>query len=58
MAKFDFSGTKGLEKCLEAVNCSNFEIPRYIDPKVDEAIRQRLPIRLPREAMEPGCGRW
>jgi len=25
MAKFDFSGTKGLEKCLEAVNCSNFE---------------------------------
>ncbi len=32
--------------------------PRYIDAKVDEAIRRRLPIRLPREAMEPGCGRW
>jgi len=32
--------------------------PTYIDPGADEAIRDRLPIRLPREVMEPGCGRW
>ncbi len=32
--------------------------PTYIEPQVDERIRQRLPIRLPREAMAAGCGRW
>jgi trimethylamine--corrinoid protein Co-methyltransferase len=32
--------------------------PSYVDPKADEAIRDRLPIRLPREAMTAGCGRW
>lgn len=32
--------------------------PAYIDAAADEAIRVRLPIRLPQEAMKPGCGRW
>ena len=32
--------------------------PNYIDPKVDAALRERFPIRLPREAMAPGNGRW
>ncbi len=32
--------------------------PEYIDARADAAIRQRFPIRLPREAMQPGCGRW
>jgi trimethylamine--corrinoid protein Co-methyltransferase len=32
--------------------------PEYIDPKVDEALRKRYPILLPRDAMAPDCGRW
>jgi trimethylamine--corrinoid protein Co-methyltransferase len=32
--------------------------PAYIDPKLDEEIRNRFPIVLPREAMQPACGRW
>jgi len=32
--------------------------PRYIEPGVDEEIRRRHPIRLPREAMTSSCGRW
>lgn len=32
--------------------------PDYIGREVDEKIRERFPIRLPREAMRPGCGRW
>ncbi len=32
--------------------------PRYIDGKTDETIRERFPIRLPREAIQPDCGRW
>jgi trimethylamine--corrinoid protein Co-methyltransferase len=32
--------------------------PEYIEPAVDEEIRRRYPIALPREAMTPDCGRW
>jgi trimethylamine--corrinoid protein Co-methyltransferase len=32
--------------------------PEYIDAKTDAKIRERFPIRLPREAMHPNCGRW
>jgi hypothetical protein len=32
--------------------------PEYIDAAVDEEIRRRYPIALPREAMAAGCGRW
>ncbi len=32
--------------------------PEYIEPAVDAAIRERYPIRLPREAMRPDNGRW
>jgi trimethylamine--corrinoid protein Co-methyltransferase len=32
--------------------------PEYIDAAVDEEIRRRYPILLPREAMASGCGRW
>lgn len=32
--------------------------PSYIDPKTDEAIRARFPIRLRQEDMRPGNGRW
>jgi trimethylamine--corrinoid protein Co-methyltransferase len=32
--------------------------PSYIERQVDEAIRERFPIRLPRKAMQPDCGRW
>jgi trimethylamine--corrinoid protein Co-methyltransferase len=32
--------------------------PSYIEPSVDEEIRRRHAIRLPREAMTPSCGRW
>ena len=32
--------------------------PEYIDPKIDEEIRRKHPILLPREAMTPACGRW
>jgi trimethylamine--corrinoid protein Co-methyltransferase len=32
--------------------------PVYIDAGVDARIRQRLPIRLPRDAMRADCGRW
>jgi len=32
--------------------------PEYIDPAIDERIRERFPIRLAREHMHPGNGRW
>jgi len=32
--------------------------PEYIAPDIDKKIRERFPIRLPREAMFPGNGRW
>ena len=32
--------------------------PAYIDPAIDQKIRERFPITLPREAMFPGNGRW
>jgi trimethylamine--corrinoid protein Co-methyltransferase len=32
--------------------------PSYIEPKADEAIRERFPIRLPQKAMRPDGGRW
>jgi hypothetical protein len=32
--------------------------PAYIDPKMDEEIRRRFPIVLPREDMQATCGRW
>ena len=41
---------------LREIMRSNY--PEYIDPKVDEEIRERYPILLPREAMKADCGRW
>jgi len=32
--------------------------PRYIEPAVDAAIRERFPIQLAPEDMRPGNGRW
>jgi trimethylamine--corrinoid protein Co-methyltransferase len=32
--------------------------PDNIDRVIDDKIRERLPIRLPREAMQAACGRW
>jgi trimethylamine--corrinoid protein Co-methyltransferase len=32
--------------------------PVYIQPAADREIRARFPIRLPREDMRPGNGRW
>jgi trimethylamine--corrinoid protein Co-methyltransferase len=32
--------------------------PEYIAPEIDQKIRDRFPIRLPREAMFAGNGRW
>jgi trimethylamine--corrinoid protein Co-methyltransferase len=32
--------------------------PAYIDPKTDDVIRERFPIRLSKEDMRPGNGRW
>lgn len=32
--------------------------PDYIDPGLDEKIRELFPIRIPREAMRADCGRW
>jgi trimethylamine--corrinoid protein Co-methyltransferase len=32
--------------------------PEYIDPAIDERIRERFPIRLDRRDMRPGNGRW
>ncbi len=32
--------------------------PVYIEPEIDDAIRERFPILLPRSAMQPDCGRW
>ena len=32
--------------------------PVYIEAAIDARIRQRLPIRLPRDAMRADCGRW
>lgn len=32
--------------------------PRYLDPGVDAAIRERFPIRLAAADMTPGSGRW
>ncbi|MCP5096351.1 MAG: trimethylamine methyltransferase [Chloroflexi bacterium] len=32
--------------------------PTYLDPDIDEKIRERFPIILPLKAMRPGNGRW
>lgn len=32
--------------------------PTYIDPKVDQALREHYPIRLSRESMSASSGRW
>jgi trimethylamine--corrinoid protein Co-methyltransferase len=32
--------------------------PAYIEPTIDQAIRARFPIRLPRANMRPGNRRW
>lgn len=32
--------------------------PVYLEPKLDAALRERYPIRLPLEAMRADCGRW
>jgi trimethylamine--corrinoid protein Co-methyltransferase len=32
--------------------------PEYIEPGVDRAIRDRFPIKLARDDMKPGNGRW
>lgn len=32
--------------------------PAYIDPAIDQKIRERFPIRLDRADMRPGNGRW
>ena len=32
--------------------------PVYIEPAIDQKIRERFPITLPREIMSPGNGRW
>ncbi len=32
--------------------------PEYIEPAIDEKIRERFPIALPREAMNAKSGRW
>jgi trimethylamine--corrinoid protein Co-methyltransferase len=32
--------------------------PDYIEPQIDQKVRERFPIRLPREAMRPDNGRW
>ena len=32
--------------------------PSYIDPAVDARIRETFDVRLPKEAMQPGNGRW
>ncbi len=32
--------------------------PDYIDARTDAAIRERFPIRLPREAMRAASRRW
>ena len=32
--------------------------PSYIDPEADARIRERFPIVLPPEDMDPECGRW
>jgi trimethylamine--corrinoid protein Co-methyltransferase len=32
--------------------------PEYLDARTDAAIRERFPIRLPREAMRADSGRW
>jgi trimethylamine--corrinoid protein Co-methyltransferase len=32
--------------------------PDYIDPAVDKKIRERFPIEVPREHMQPDSGRW
>jgi trimethylamine--corrinoid protein Co-methyltransferase len=32
--------------------------PNYIEPAIDAAIRERFPIQLTPQAMQPGNGRW
>ncbi|MFQ5985373.1 MAG: trimethylamine methyltransferase family protein, partial [Alphaproteobacteria bacterium] len=32
--------------------------PTHIDPAIDRSIRERFPIRLPRDHMRPGNARW
>ena len=41
---------------VRAVLSANY--PTHLDRKTDDAIRERFQIRLPREAMRPGNGRW
>ena len=32
--------------------------PRHIDDKLDQRLRERFPIKLPRERMSPGNASW
>jgi len=32
--------------------------PTYIDPDIDDKIRAKFPIKLSKEDMQPGNGRW
>jgi len=41
---------------VKAILSSHY--PEYIAPEIDKKIRERFPIRLPREAMFAGNGRW
>ena len=41
-----------------AVELLSGHYPTHVDESTDRAIRARFPIRLPREAMRPGNGRW
>jgi trimethylamine--corrinoid protein Co-methyltransferase len=42
----------------KAVEILSSHYPEYIDRKTDAAIRERLPIKLPKDAMKAACGRW
>jgi trimethylamine--corrinoid protein Co-methyltransferase len=41
---------------VKAILSSHY--PEYVEPKVDDAIRERFPIKLTPKDMKPGNGRW
>ena len=41
---------------LEEIMAAHF--PGHISEELDAAIRQTVPVRLPRENMKPGAPRW
>ncbi len=54
---------EGSKDMLERAHAKVVEVlsshyPEYLDSKTDAAIRERFPIRLPRDAMTPASGRW